>query len=403
MKSALLLVVLALPASAQPRQDVLEFISATLETDAGFTPAERSSLASALRSSFADYANQAVNAERRPAAQVALRMIVEGHFDQTAPERVADVAFSAYQAVLRGAPADVVEGIALYGYRKKIPADRIGLWANGYRQMSQAGVPGPVAADLIRNAMENDWEDNDFNTFKWALVQGAKEKFDLKDYATYLFGNYLKGGRKPGELTNQAHATFRTLKKKGVKPDLPAYEGVFAQKEQPKPVYVPPQVQREEPPAFKEEKKEPEPKAEPKTEPAPKPKELGLAMDSLWPGLHGSAKSYLGTPYVWGGTTHKGIDCSALTQNSYGENKVGLPRVSRQQWKVGDEISYNGLRQGDLVFFNTLGVGVSHVGMVVDPKGPMFIHASSSKGVTISELSKKYYRSRYLGARRIVP
>jgi cell wall-associated NlpC family hydrolase len=126
-------------------------------------------------------------------------------------------------------------------------------------------------------------------------------------------------------------------------------------------------------------------------------------MAGLWPGLETSAKSYLGTPYVWGGVTHKGIDCSAFTQNSYGENKVGIPRVSRQQWKTGDNIAWSDLREGDLVFFNTMGVGVSHVGMVVEARGPRFMHASSSRGVVKDELSKNYYKTRYMGARRIVP
>jgi len=61
------------------------------------------------------------------------------------------------------------------------------------------------------------------------------------------------------------------------------------------------------------------------------------------------------------------------------------------------------LREGDLVFFNTMGVGVSHVGLVVDAKGPRFMHASSSRGVVRDDLAKRYYKTRYLGARRVVP
>jgi peptidoglycan endopeptidase LytE len=125
-------------------------------------------------------------------------------------------------------------------------------------------------------------------------------------------------------------------------------------------------------------------------------------FSAVWPGVDKSAHSYLGTPYVWGGTTHRGIDCSALTQNSYGENAVRIPRVSRDQWKAERPVD-GSLRAGDLVFFNTMGVGVSHVGMVVDPAGPKFIHASSSHGVMIADLSNRYYKQRYLGARRVVP
>ena len=107
------------------------------------------------------------------------------------------------------------------------------------------------------------------------------------------------------------------------------------------------------------------------------------------------------TPYVWGGTTHHGIDCSALTQNSYGENRVKIPRVSRDQWKTGSKTE--DLRKGDLIFFNTMGAGVSHVAMVVDAEKKQFIHASSSKGVMIADLGNRWFSQRYLGARRVVP
>ena len=117
--------------------------------------------------------------------------------------------------------------------------------------------------------------------------------------------------------------------------------------------------------------------------------------------LDKAARSYIGTPYVWGGMTHEGIDCSALTQNSYGENKVKIPRVSRDQWQTGKKVE--DLREGDLIFFNTMGAGVSHVAMVVDPKNKKFIHASSSKGVMIADLNNKWFGQRYLGARRVVP
>jgi len=125
-------------------------------------------------------------------------------------------------------------------------------------------------------------------------------------------------------------------------------------------------------------------------------------MAALWPGLDATSQSYLGTPYVWGGTSHNGIDCSGLTSSTYGENRVRIPRVSRDQWKIGTPQETAALKNGDLVFFNTLGVGVSHVGMVVDAPRRRFIQASSSKGVTVSDLDGKYYKTRYLGARRVV-
>lgn len=109
---------------------------------------------------------------------------------------------------------------------------------------------------------------------------------------------------------------------------------------------------------------------------------------------------WLGTPYVRGGSGKEGADCSGFVQQVYERVAgVNLPRVTQDQFRVGFEVTRSELRPGDLVFFETTGAGVSHVGVMVG--GDRFAHASTSKGVVYSRLSEAYWGSRYLGARRL--
>ncbi len=112
------------------------------------------------------------------------------------------------------------------------------------------------------------------------------------------------------------------------------------------------------------------------------------------------AMDWVGVPYRFGGTTRDGIDCSAFVRTAAASAEVALPRRSIEQAASGHPVEEKEIAPGDLLFFNTNGRGVSHVGMAIDSR--RFVHASSSRGVTVSSLDEDYYRSRFLFARRIL-
>lgn len=113
------------------------------------------------------------------------------------------------------------------------------------------------------------------------------------------------------------------------------------------------------------------------------------------------ADDYMGVPYKWGGTTTSGFDCSGYIQYVFKKAGVSVPRTTSQMVTAGTAVSKSNLQVGDLVFFNTSGRGVSHAGIYAGNNN--FIHASSSRGVTITSLSDPYYwGSKYVTARRVV-
>jgi cell wall-associated NlpC family hydrolase len=108
-------------------------------------------------------------------------------------------------------------------------------------------------------------------------------------------------------------------------------------------------------------------------------------------------------PYRNGGSRPSdGFDCSGLVQWVFGQHGTALPREVRQQFEAGQKIDADEVKPGDLVFFETVSRGPSHVGIAIG--GDEFVHAPSSRGVVrVERLSTMYWSKRWIGAVRLKP
>jgi cell wall-associated NlpC family hydrolase len=125
------------------------------------------------------------------------------------------------------------------------------------------------------------------------------------------------------------------------------------------------------------------------------PEGSAVAPPATHGGVVGIAMRYLGVPYVWGGSTPRGFDCSGLVMYAFGQMGISVPHSSYAQYTMGTAVSMSQLQAGDLVFF----AGASHVGIYIG--GGQFIHAPHTGDVVkISSLSG-WYASTFAGGRRL--
>ena len=114
-----------------------------------------------------------------------------------------------------------------------------------------------------------------------------------------------------------------------------------------------------------------------------------------------TALALQGVPYRWGGSDPSGFDCSGLVQYAFAQHGIILPRETADQHDVGHAIPVPDIRPGDLVFFQTVSLGPSHVGLAIGDD--RFVHAPTSGGVVrVERLSVMYWSRRLFGVRRVL-
>jgi hypothetical protein len=281
-------------------------------------------------------------------------------FDEVDIKRAVQVALDCTLAVGNGAPQEEVEELAMLAFATDIKPEEMTRYAIAFHQCNIGGVPVHITQELIGHAREMNWPAATFDKVIGGLLEAARHPVNLEKFVLFMLISVDQNLGTADQIVQDAILDAK-LREPARWKELKTLKRL---------------------PAAEEDSKTPP---------------VALNYDKF----RESVESFLGTPYVWGGTTRAGSDCSGFTSLVMRENDYTIPRTSQEQAKRGTTVSKENLRLGDLLFFDTKGGGsITHVGFYLG--GNLMVHAASSKGVTIILFSDKYFLSRFLTARRVI-
>ena len=267
------------------------------------------------------------------------------------------VAQAAAVAVENGAPQREVAELSLLAFTQHLTSENIRFYADILKKCKASGVPAYIVWEMMSTSRAENWPEKTFTTMMQGLMRASAQGVDLEKTALFMIISIAQNLGSPEQIVKDA-LDDANRRARGRSP------------------------------------------AAPQT-PPDRPNGLNQNPAIDFDAFRISVESFLGTPYFWGGNSRSGVDCSGFAKLVMQENGYWIPRVSRDQAKVGRPVSMGELQLGDLVFFDTKNEGgINHVGLYLG--GNLLAHASSSRGVTLVLFSDRYFQSRYMESRRII-